>query len=145
MATGYTYTPLNASKQQIRVLCFDPSKPPRPDGLLECSLEHISLRGLQRPIYYAISYVWGNASAREELIIGGTRVNVPASSAAASLEIHRRLTYHQAERQRRSYPIVRLWLDAVCINQSDEHERSQQVAMMHQVYSKAYEVLIWLG
>ncbi len=38
-----------------------------------------------------------------------------------------------------------LWIDALCINQDDEHERTAQVARMAPIYSRASSVLIWLG
>jgi hypothetical protein len=38
-----------------------------------------------------------------------------------------------------------LWIDAICINQEDDKERGHQVAIMRDVYSRAIEVLIWLG
>lgn len=37
------------------------------------------------------------------------------------------------------------WVDAVCINQDDLEERSAQVKIMPQVYSKARCVVVWLG
>jgi hypothetical protein len=40
---------------------------------------------------------------------------------------------------------IRLWVDAICINQGDAYERSQQVQMMRQIYSKAENVLAWVG
>lgn len=38
-----------------------------------------------------------------------------------------------------------LWVDALCINQSDLAERATQVALMGSLYTAAEEVLIWLG
>jgi len=38
-----------------------------------------------------------------------------------------------------------LWTDAVCINQRDTAERSQQVSRMRKVYRAAASVMIWLG
>ena len=38
-----------------------------------------------------------------------------------------------------------LWIDALCINQSDIEERSSQVAFMSSVYSRAVRVIVWLG
>ncbi len=38
-----------------------------------------------------------------------------------------------------------LWIDAVCINQDDIQERSQQVAMMGDIYKQASRVLTWIG
>ena len=38
-----------------------------------------------------------------------------------------------------------LWIDAVCINQADIVERSQQVAQMKDIYSNGASNLIYLG
>ncbi|KAL8788724.1 MAG: hypothetical protein Q9213_001538 [Squamulea squamosa] len=38
-----------------------------------------------------------------------------------------------------------LWVDAVCINQLDNDERSQRVARMADIYRLAAKVIIWLG
>lgn len=38
-----------------------------------------------------------------------------------------------------------LWIDAICINQTDRNEKSQQVPRMDSIYSKATQVFICLG
>ena len=38
-----------------------------------------------------------------------------------------------------------LWVDAMCINQDDDHEKSYQLALMRKLYGTASELLIWLG
>jgi hypothetical protein len=38
-----------------------------------------------------------------------------------------------------------LWVDAVCIDQADDEERSEQVQMMSRIYKNASRVLVWLG
>lgn len=38
-----------------------------------------------------------------------------------------------------------LWIDAVCINQRDNAEKSSQVSMMDRVYAEAAKVVAWLG
>jgi hypothetical protein len=38
-----------------------------------------------------------------------------------------------------------LWIDAICINQDDVHERSRQVWIMQEIYAKARQVIVWLG
>ena len=38
-----------------------------------------------------------------------------------------------------------LWVDAVCINQSDIEERGHQVKLMRRIYKNATRVLIWIG
>jgi Heterokaryon incompatibility protein (HET) len=40
---------------------------------------------------------------------------------------------------------VPLWIDAVCINQADLAEKSQQVAIMGEIYGDAKDVIVWLG
>jgi hypothetical protein len=39
----------------------------------------------------------------------------------------------------------RLWIDAICIDQGNLHERSQQVRLMSRIYSRSQRLLIWLG
>lgn len=48
-------------------------------------------------------------------------------------------------RLRSSTTTCTLWADAVCINQVDMHERSQQVPLMRNIYKRATRVVIWLG
>ncbi|KAG4442473.1 hypothetical protein IFR05_002075 [Cadophora sp. M221] len=38
-----------------------------------------------------------------------------------------------------------LWIDALCIDQSNSDEKGIQVAMMGEIYSKASQVIVWLG
>jgi len=38
-----------------------------------------------------------------------------------------------------------LWADALCINQTDNEEKSRQVRLMAQIYGKAARVLAYLG
>lgn len=38
-----------------------------------------------------------------------------------------------------------IWADALCINQGDQDKRSQQVSILHSVYSSALRTLVGLG
>jgi hypothetical protein len=38
-----------------------------------------------------------------------------------------------------------LWIDALCIDQNDEAEKTEQVQQMQQIYSQATSVITWLG
>ena len=40
---------------------------------------------------------------------------------------------------------IYFWIDAICINQEDVHERSQQVTLMSKIYTQATHTMIWLG
>jgi Heterokaryon incompatibility protein (HET) len=37
------------------------------------------------------------------------------------------------------------WIDQLCINQNDIEEKNRQLQVMHMIYSKARQVMIWLG
>ena len=43
------------------------------------------------------------------------------------------------------YPNLSLWIDALCINQNDDIEKSRQVHRMADIYRGASETLIWLS
>jgi hypothetical protein len=38
-----------------------------------------------------------------------------------------------------------MWIDSLCINQSDDKEKSWQVGLMADIYQQAYKVVAWLG
>ncbi|PQE03481.1 Heterokaryon incompatibility protein [Rutstroemia sp. NJR-2017a BBW] len=38
-----------------------------------------------------------------------------------------------------------LWTDAICINQNDKEEQSQQIQQLGSIYSGTERVIIWLG
>ncbi|KAF2657713.1 hypothetical protein K491DRAFT_556934, partial [Lophiostoma macrostomum CBS 122681] len=46
------------------------------------------------------------------------------------------------QRKRQNRPI---WVDALCINQKNLHEKTHQVRLMGEIYSRAQTVYIWLG
>ncbi|KAM0720640.1 hypothetical protein Q7P37_004777 [Cladosporium fusiforme] len=86
-----------------------------------------------RPVFSAISYVWGDPSQRQDILLNGHLFSVTQNLANV---LHR-------VRSKETATVV--WADAICINQGDLSERGQQVQMMGDIYAKAKEVLIWLG
>jgi hypothetical protein len=97
---------------------------------LTCTLEHVSLS--TSPSYKALSYSWGSQNATKPVIINGSTIAV-----TTNLET--------ALRQFRSEGHGWLWIDALCINQGDLAERSEQVLRMGTIFSAASEVIAWLG
>ncbi|KAF2821092.1 hypothetical protein CC86DRAFT_470856 [Ophiobolus disseminans] len=84
--------------------------------------------------YDALSYMWGNHTPVDTITIAGVAVPIAANLAAA-------LKYlRQYEVPKR----LKIWVDAVCINQEDLDERGHQVAMMRLVYRNANCVRIWI-
>jgi hypothetical protein len=45
----------------------------------------------------------------------------------------------------RSKGLLRIWVDAICINQEDREERTLQIKHMKLIYSKAERVVSWVG
>jgi hypothetical protein len=59
---------------------------------------------------------------------------------------HVRQSLHAAlEAIRNEVKMRNLWIDALCINQKDVHERNKQVAIMGKIFHYASKVLVWLG
>ncbi|KAH7091665.1 heterokaryon incompatibility protein-domain-containing protein [Paraphoma chrysanthemicola] len=104
-----------------------------PDLTMEFELRAVSLDN--KPNYTALSYVWGDASAVASKKIV---VNNFAFPITKNLEIAlQHLQYHDIQ------PAV--WIDAICIDQSNYDEKDDQVPRMSRIYSNARNVLIWLG
>jgi hypothetical protein len=126
-----SYQPLDRNARSIRLLeiglADDESDP------VSCRLISVSLD--ERPSYYALSYVWGDPQVTTPVILDRSKVLV-----TTNLE----LALRHLRQQRRLYP-RRLWADALCINQNDIGERSHQVGLMKDIYSKAIAVFAWLG
>ncbi|KAI0096198.1 heterokaryon incompatibility protein-domain-containing protein [Nemania sp. FL0031] len=80
----------------------------------------------------AISYAWGDQTQTEPIAIDG------------SLRLVTRNVVSLLRDLRRPVGLRYLWIDGVCINQDDLHEKSQQVAIMLRVYQNAKAVIIWL-
>jgi len=132
MAAQFSYRPLDPSRIQIRVLQVH-AAPESSTSTVHCTIKHVSLLDRPLPQYEAMSYAWGDPSLRCSIILDGFPTDVPASS-------------EQALRQMRMEDNLRtIWIDAICINQRDVEERSQQVAMMADIYRSTVRVLVYLG
>ena len=85
--------------------------------------------------FRAISYAWGSDELTHRIKCNDLIMNVTESVADmfSSTSISALCV---------DLPI---WVDAVCINQRDESEKAVQVRMMGSLYSRAEEVVVWLG
>jgi hypothetical protein len=84
------------------------------------------------PEYSALSYRWSDIHWTQ-IKVNGFWFDVTLRVSAAL----RRLRL-------RDDPVL-IWVDAICINQQNTQEKSQQVQSMGRIYEKAEEVFIWLG
>ena len=111
----------------FRILNDNPEGSP----IIRCELHVVPVDAEE--IYTAVSYVWGSSEQTHEVVLDGKPFGVAKN-------LHQLLT----ELARRRYSGF-LWIDALCIDQSNILERNHQVALMGQIYAKAEKVLVWLG
>jgi hypothetical protein len=105
---------------------------------VECTMEIASLRDYDSDFinqYVALSYVWGSSTETRDIIVNGCTLTI-----SASLESTLRNIRHW-----NGFDVLRLWVDAICVNQADNEERSDQVRRMGAIYSVARRTIIYLG
>lgn len=83
--------------------------------------------------FKALSYTWGEPAFTQEITINGEPFLVTESLETALLHL-----------RRPSEPLT-LWIDQLCIDQSNDEEKAEQVRNMSHIYRAAEEVLVWLG
>ncbi len=133
----YDYKRLDFDTYEIRILVMDPISDETSSCDLRCQIQHESL--ISPTPYLALSYCWGPVEPRKEVILDGLKQGITPNLYDTLQEVRR---HHY--RSKRHNPI-RLWVDALCINQNDNQERSEQVRTMRQIYSMAEEVLAYVG
>ncbi|ORX92930.1 heterokaryon incompatibility protein-domain-containing protein, partial [Clohesyomyces aquaticus] len=122
------HTTLDTQRREIRLLALLPGECTDP---VSCQLHIDSLD--REPLYEALSYVWGDSNEHRTILLDETEFPVTDNLYAAL----RRL------RNRREKRVI--WVDQLCINQSDLVERGHQVGLMESVYSKTFRALFWLA
>ncbi|KAK1749729.1 hypothetical protein QBC47DRAFT_131160 [Echria macrotheca] len=128
----YQYRSL-PSYRSIRLLLLQRPEPEKPlRGRMEVveSLDPV-------PDFVAISYVWGVALKPYRLDTPDGVVWLTASCEAALRSA--------ALAESRTSSAVRVWVDAVCIDQSNTHEKVVQVRHMRDIYRAARRVYGWIG
>ena len=149
----YRHGPIDTSKREIRLLRLLPTviTPDRvlnaTSDLIECQIFTSSLDDQEAPAYHALSYTWGDANDGVRLIsIDGrpfeVRLNLFDALSTLRNQVLDREGVNMAPVERKTLTI---WIDAICIDQSNIQEVNAQVAMMRDVYLQAEEVTVWLG
>ena len=126
---AYDYEKL-AHRDSIRLLELLPGPTGSP---LKCNI--IDARKNDLPMYEALSYAWGEPTMSH---------TVHELASQATLHITANLSQALHAIRYEHTPRV-LWVDAICINQSDLREKGHQVALMGQIYRDAQRVVVWLG
>jgi hypothetical protein len=98
---------------------------------LRCTLRTTELK--EAPLYQALSYVWGDSSDVASVLVNAQ--NVPVT----------RNLFDALQHLRRTDEDLIIWIDALCINQNDNAEKSSQIQLMGDIYRQAKRVIVWLG
>ncbi|EHK22274.1 uncharacterized protein TRIVIDRAFT_60857 [Trichoderma virens Gv29-8] len=129
MPLPYQYSKLSPAAS-TRILELQPSY--EQEGLLQCNLREINIES--DPFYEALSYTWGKPEFTEPLILDGDFViHITPNLRDALLRFRSKLS------------VRRLWVDAICINQQDDDDKTKQIPLMTEIYKRCSGVLVWLG
>jgi hypothetical protein len=116
----------------IRLLDLDSSYV-KGNNPLQGSLRVVSLD--RNPSYEALSYTWGSDSLfpSRQIICSGATIPITKNCYDALCTL------------KRNFKVRSIWVDAICIKQTDNTEKSHQLPLMRDIYGKARRVFIWLG
>lgn len=89
--------------------------------------------------YSALSYHWGDPSPTHAIYLGESPSQMHLQPLHGSLW---NFLYSVWQNKMTS---TYIWVDALCLDQSNAKEVSQQVSRMGDIYAEAEEVIIWLG
>ncbi|KZL67601.1 heterokaryon incompatibility protein [Colletotrichum tofieldiae] len=137
------YRALNPDKKEIRLIEVDPLRAEDfasgsgHQPVVRCRLKHLSLDDW--PCHYtALSYTWGDPHVTNPIYIDGLEIPVTENLESA-------LRHLAIERGNDSDLGLTLWVDAICIDQRNKAERTQQVSLMKDIFRNAYQTFLWLG
>jgi hypothetical protein len=122
------YAPRSLRHNEIRILQLLPGAF---DTTLVIRLQRATLTPALQ--YEALSYCWGSQMSPIQARVNGVGIQITENLDCAL----RHLRYLHTARE--------IWVDAICINQSDLEERRVQVSIMNRIYAFAQSVVIWLG
>jgi hypothetical protein len=134
------YTPL-PSKDHFRLLEILPGSE---DASIQCLL-HVCSMPDNRGAYEAVSYTWKTGWEESGWLRTGLKPKHPLIECNGQEIAVGTNLFTALRRLRREDSARVVWADALCIDQSNAHERSQQVAAMGDIFRNARGVLVWLG
>jgi hypothetical protein len=144
LETSPLYQPLDTSRRQIRLVEIFPATSANDTEPVQCRLTVKYLDNA--PPYLALSYVWGDATITQDIILNGMPRSVTTNLAAALWHFRKFGMPGETESEMRQVGSDQfLWIDAICINQKDLRERSDEIQLMGTIFSRAAAVVAWLG
>ena len=133
----YRYQKL--TRGDIRLLRFCPTH----DDDLSFQILHKSFNQ-KVPSFAALSYFWGNENPEvspHRVLIGNEFLPITKNLRDALVHVRKRV----APKSDRLGKTALLWVDAICIDQSDNDEKNIQLGLMSSLYIRASKIFVWLG
>ncbi|KAL2076173.1 hypothetical protein VTL71DRAFT_1116 [Oculimacula yallundae] len=115
---------------EIRILDILPYGTRGPRGPLECEVRVENLSDC--PVYDTLSYRWGDPGSKRYILVDNHEFFVTETLFAALLRLRQKETKQS------------IWIDQLCIDQSNLIEKAIQVRLMGEVYSKCNQCFIWM-
>jgi hypothetical protein len=150
----YQYSPLEAS--EIRLIKL--KQQDLQDGIFNCDIQEYHFELDVVPTYYALSYVWGDPNDLKTIRINDTySMSITKNLYDALLHIGTASGIFNESASQNPRPWfwtlgqghewkdMFLWVDAICIDQQNSVEKSQQIPHMTRIYSSAFATLVWFG
>lgn len=135
------YAPLRHVDREIRLVVLEAASEDSENEPLRLTLRRTSLGKRDTTSYEALSYTWVDETKAYPIILATTE-----NPAAATTMFIRKNLYNALKRLRQAGIEDRmLWIDLICINQQDNEERNQQVALMGEIFARAQRIHVWLG
>ena len=114
---------------------------------LQCSIWRTEL--VHGSDYTALSYTWGASRPSKEIWVQSEHGwEYPPRRLYVGQNLFDFLVAYTTQpwgRSREGVLRPRLWIDQICIDQSNTGELSAQVSIMNKIYKRAKDVLVWLG
>ncbi|KAK1830705.1 heterokaryon incompatibility protein-domain-containing protein [Podospora conica] len=131
---NYTYKPL-CGPRSIRLITIEHASEGATGSLppICCSMEEFPLESA--PPFMALSYAWDTQEGTLDIACQGARLTVTKNCVAAL----RSIRFWPSSKE------TRVWVDAICINQTCVPEKQRQIGMMGDIYLTAASVRVWLG
>ena len=119
---AFPYTPLDTNEIRLLILLPGSRRQSIYDTLATVRLQ--TKEHEEVPVYHALSYRWGPPQPTREIHINGTAFRV------------RNNLFKALQQLRYEYFPRSLWVDAICINQTDDTERGTQIAVMSDIFGQ---------
>jgi hypothetical protein len=95
--------------------------------------------------FLALSYVWGDLTRTKQIKLNGQLFDVGENLHDALRYVSREQSALQGLIKAPTRGGLLLWADAICLDQTNEQEKAQQIPRMGTIFSYAEHVFIWFG